>query len=97
MFGFAWWKSSTILFQTSSSAGSPHIIMLIVAGSLLPADPLADVGAAPPPQAASIRERITIMLRNKGNRLFIFSLLLNLNGRIADAKVSSCSRPRDPA
>jgi hypothetical protein len=71
--------------------------MLIVTGSLLPADPLVDVGAAPPPQADSIKETITIMLKIKGNRLFIFSLLLNLNGRITDAKDYSYSPPRSPA
>src|SRR5512138_22452 len=47
MFGFAWWKSATIWFQTSSSAGSPHIIMLISTGPVA-----AGFG---PPQAASSR------------------------------------------
>jgi hypothetical protein len=47
---------------------------------------LLAAGAAPPPHDTRSMDAITIKLRIKGNLLFIFSLLLNLDGRFMDAK-----------
>src|SRR5512135_1492906 len=68
MFGLAWWKSATIWFHTSSSAGSPHIIMLISTGALLAA------GGFVPPQAASRRLAVTRTNRN----VFMFLSFLEI-------------------
>src|SRR5512146_1149214 len=57
MLGLAVWKSATIWFHTSSSAGSPHIIMLISTGPVL----AAGAGA---PQAASTRLATTTTNKN---------------------------------
>jgi hypothetical protein len=51
--------------------------------NVISAGPLA---AGPAPQAASSIEAITSKLSIKGNLLFIFSLLLNLNERIENTE-----------